>query len=359
MFRTSLRRVSFLSELLHPLHLLTLIAAGLGGFAGWWLNIPAPWLCGAMAATILLAIMNFGVPLTKEVNHAAMFSSGLTLGTAVSPETLHAFITLPMSILGLFVTSSIVTLITSSMLVRYSGWKRQDAVLAAVPGALSSVMAIAIEEKADIQKIAIVQLFRLVMLVAVLPFLMVLSGLSLEPPVTQVPYIGVADLGFILVVGLAGATSVRALGMSVPFILGPMLFIGTLRGFGFFPGQYPFELSNLGFVLVGALIGCRFKGMTARQLLSVAPAAILSFFVASGLGFTGAMLVSASIGLPLPISLMAFAPGGLEAMTALAFSLRIDPVSVGVHHIARFTMIGIVLPMILKLRPSLIRGISR
>jgi uncharacterized protein len=358
-FLAKLGFAPFLKELFHPLHVLTLAMAGLGGFAGWWLNIPAPWLCGAMAATILLTVTNFSAPLTKEINHTAMFSSGLTLGTAVTPETVHALITLPFSILGLFATSLIVTLVTSSVLVRYSGWKRQDAVLAAVPGALSSVMAVAIEEKADVQKIAIVQLFRLVMLVAVLPFLMVLGGLSLAPPETQVPYIGFADLGAILIVGVIGTLGLTKLRMSVPFILGPMLFIGALRGFGFFPGQYPFELSNLGFVLVGALIGCRFKGMTTRQLLSIAPAAILSFFVASGLGFAGAILISRMVGLPLPIALMSFAPGGLEAMTALAFSLQIDPVRVGVHHIARFTMIGIVLPMILKVKPSLIRGISR
>ena len=53
-----------------------------------------------------------------------------------------------------------------------------------------------------------------------------------------------------------------------------------------------------------------------------------------------------------------FAPGGLEAMTALAFALRIDPVMVGVHHIARFTLIGIGLPLALKICPSLIRGSS-
>jgi membrane AbrB-like protein len=217
-------------------------------------------------------------------------------------------------------------------------------------------MAVAIEENADIQKIAIVQLFRLVMLVAVLPFLMVLGGLTFTPSATQGPYIAFSDLMLIALLGMIGGRALKALKMSAPYILGPMLVIGVLRGFGFFPGQYPFELSNLGFILVGGLVGCRFQGITARQFFSIAPAALLSFVVATGLGFTGAVLVSVLIGLPLPISLMAFAPGGLEAMTALAFSLRIDPVRVGVHHIARFTMIGVVLPMILKFRPSWIRG---
>jgi len=146
--------------------------------------------------------------------------------------------------------------------------------------------------------------------------------------------------------------------MSAPFILGPMLVVGALRGMDFFPGQYPFELSTTGFILIGALIGGRFQGMRMREIVAIAPAALVSFLVATGLGLIGAVIVSNLIGFPLSSALIAFAPGGLEAMTALAFALRIDPVIVGVHHIARFTLIGIGLPLVMKLRPSLIRGTS-
>ncbi len=343
-------------RLADPKQALMLVAAGLGGAAGWWLNIPAPWLCGAMAVTILLAITGWGTPLARPVNDLAMLSSGLTLGSAVTPETLHTFVTVPLSILGLFITSVVVMVVTSSVLVRYSGWQRRDAVLAATPGALSSVMAVAVEEGADIPRIAIVQLFRLVMLVAVLPSVMVLAGMSMTPATASPSAISPINVLIILLVGLTSGFALKTLKMSAPFILGPMLAIGILRGINFFPGQYPIELSTTGFVLIGALIGGRFQGMRMREIVAIGPAALLSFFVATSLGFLGAILVSKLIGLPLPSALMAFAPGGLEAMTALAFALRIDPVMVGVHHIARFTMIGIGLPLALKIRPSLIRG---
>ena len=219
-------------------------------------------------------------------------------------------------------------------------------------------MAVAVEEGADIPRIAIVQLFRLVMLVAVLPSIMVLAGMSMVPALTTQSSINPIHLWIILSIGLGSGLAFKALKMSAPFILGPMLTIGILRGFNIFPGQYPIELSTAGFVLIGALIGGRFQGMRMREIVATAPAALLSFFVATSLGFLGAILVSNLVGLPLPSALMAFAPGGLEAMTALAFALRIDPVMVGVHHIARFTMIGIGLPLALKIRPSLIRGRS-
>jgi hypothetical protein len=47
-------------------------------------------------------------------------------------------------------------------------------------------------------------------------------------------------------------------------------------------------------------------------------------------------------------SLVAFAPGGLEAMTVLALVLGLDPLYVGIHHLVRFLGIGLVLPFIVS-----------
>lgn len=356
-FRNTFKR-QYADGLTDPRQYLMLFAAVSGGAVGWRLNIPAPWLSGAMAATIILAAGGWGANLAPPFRNLAMLSSGLTLGSAVTSETLRTFITIPLSLLGLVVTSLVVMVVTSSVLVRYYGWQQRDAVLAATPGALSSVMAIAVEEGADVPRIAIVQLFRLVMLVAVLPSLMVFAGLSTPPISTPQPAMNVISLLLMIGFGLVGAFGLKALNMSAPFVLGPMLFVGALRGMDFFPGQYPFELSTAGFVLIGALIGGRFQGMRMREVVVIAPAALISFLAATGLGLMGAVIVSTLIGFPLSSALIAFAPGGLEAMTALAFALHIDPVIVGVHHIARFTLIGIGLPLVMKLRPSLIRGNS-
>ena len=52
---------------------------------------------------------------------------------------------------------------------------------------------------------------------------------------------------------------------------------------------------------------------------------------------------------PFPEALAAFAPGGLEAMTMMAFALGLDPLFVGAHHIARFFIIGATLPFVARL----------
>ena len=329
-------------------------------FAGGWLfsvlHIPAPWLSGALAASALLAAGGYGAPLIAPLRDLAMLLSGITLGTAVRPETLHAFETMPLSIAALGLTTLAIIIGTAFVLVRVLGWHRRDAILAAAPGSLSTTLSIAASEGADVSRIAIVQLVRLVMLIAVLPSVIVSTGLSGVPALASAPLMTASDLALVLALGLFGSLLMERWKFAAPFILGPMLFIGVVRGAGFVEGLYPPIFSTLGFILIGAFIGGRFEGLRRRDIVSVAPAALLSFAVSSAIAFTGAWIVAELVDLPAAEVIISFAPGGLEAMTALAFALHVDPVIVGTHHLLRFMLIGIGLPLVMRLRPSLIRG---
>ncbi len=49
---------------------------------------------------------------------------------------------------------------------------------------------------------------------------------------------------------------------------------------------------------------------------------------------------------------LAFAPGGLEAMTVLAFTLDTDPAFVAGHQIIRFLAVSMIVPFMLR-KPKL------
>ena len=333
-----------------------LSVATLGGVLFYLIGLPAPWLSGGMLFSGLLVGTGKGRALSQPLRDLAMISSGITLGASVTSETLNAFARVPISLTILAVTSVCAMTATSFVLQWIFKWSRRDAVLAAAPGALSSVLAIAIEEKADIARIAIVQLFRLVMLVAVLPPLIMSAELNGSPPAPDLPWMTLTPLTWTIIAGLFGAWLAARIKLSAPLILGPMLLIGTLRGFDVLPGLYPPPLSSFGFLLIGAFIGGRFEGVKRQDLIRIAPAALSGFTVATCIAALGAGLDTFVTGVPLAESIIAFAPGGLEAMTALAFALHVEPVLVGVHHLARFLMVGIGLPLVMKLRPSLIRS---
>jgi uncharacterized membrane protein AbrB (regulator of aidB expression) len=61
--------------------------------------------------------------------------------------------------------------------------------------------------------------------------------------------------------------------------------------------------------------------------------------------FVGAAIASNVSGVALPLTLVAFAPGGLEAMTIMAFALNLDPAYVGAMQIARHIGISVALPL--------------
>jgi membrane AbrB-like protein len=98
-------------------------------------------------------------------------------------------------------------------------------------------------------------------------------------------------------------------------------------------------------LIVGAWVGSRFIGFDWRLLRRLMLAAGASFLAAFATAAAFAILSARLSGAPFADALAAFAPGGLEAMTMMAFALGLDPLFVGAHHLARFLFISIALPV--------------
>jgi membrane AbrB-like protein len=131
-------------------------------------------------------------------------------------------------------------------------------------------------------------------------------------------------------------------------LLGAMVASATLHGTGLVHGRLPPLLVTLGFVTVGAMIGVRFRGTRlaeARRTLPGAMGSILLALVVSAL-FTG--LGSLLLGLPFSQLWIAYAPGAVEAMAAIALALGFDPAFVGAHHILRILALNLTSPLILR-----------
>jgi membrane AbrB-like protein len=111
-----------------------------------------------------------------------------------------------------------------------------------------------------------------------------------------------------------------------------------------------------GFVVLGALIGTRFAGATWRHLGQVAVPALVAFVIAMCVSVGGAALVTSVLHLPFGLTLLAFAPGGLETMTLLAFALSLDPAYVAAHQVARYVAMVLFLPVLMRLMTGIWPG---
>jgi uncharacterized membrane protein AbrB (regulator of aidB expression) len=64
-------------------------------------------------------------------------------------------------------------------------------------------------------------------------------------------------------------------------------------------------------------------------------------------------LLVSLLGLRTADVVVAFAPGAQETMMVLALSLHLDPVFIGAHHVSRYMIVSLALPLLARLtRPK-------
>ena len=331
-------------------HAAQILVAGLGGLAFQWLGVPAAWLSGAVLATVLWGVAGFGRTLPRPLVDAAMLVSGTTMGAAVTPAAVAAMARYPLSLVTLVAGVVAISAASVIWLTQVSGWRRDDAILASVPGALTTVLAVAADRKADVASITIVQCFRLFVLVALLPTAVVMigggSGIGLIGQGQPVA----APLGLALILGgglLAGLVF-KVAGAAAPILLGAMLASTVLHVTETAPGVVPPAVATAGLVLIGVFTGERFKGLSRASLRRTVPAAVGSFLVAMAVAAAFSALSAWFAKVSYANALVAFAPGGLEVMMVLSLLLGLDPLYVGIHHVARFVSIGVVVPFVIS-----------
>lgn len=323
----------------------TCLAAVLGAVLFRLAGLPAPSLSGAMVGVAVLLASGFRVAMPMPVAAAAMLFCGVAMGAAVTPEMLGGFQKYPLSI-AVFVLSVAATVIaTYAFLHRFGRWDSLTAFLAATPGALSTVLAVAAETRADMLRLTTVQSFRLFMLVAVLPLIVTTTGgtVALAPrPVATLPALAAMCLA-----GLAIAVVLARAGMAASWIFGGLAGSATLHGSGLLVGDAPGWFMEISFMLVGMYIGTRFAAITREALLGALAMSFGALLVGLSVAGASAWLLHSLTGLPFGMILVAFAPGGLEAMLVLGASLGMDPIYVGLHHLLRFFGLAFLLPIAL------------
>jgi len=331
--------------------LLQICLAGLGGLIFTVLHVPAAWLSGAVVATILWNLTPWSKPMPLPLVSLALLLSGVSMGAGATPAALDAMARYPGSIALLAIGITCITWSSSLWLMKFGGWKRDDALLASLPGAMSAVVATAVDRNADVKAIVLVQLFRLAVLIMILPSVIVFLGDSPHTSFFVGEGLPVVDIRGFAVMTFGGwliGLVFKRLRMAAPILLGGMAISTILHATEFTYGVVPPHIATFGLVLIGVFTGERFRGITmdmARKILPVATGTLgVGLILTFGFAYAAAML--AHVGFA--DALVAFAPGGLEAMMALAFILGLDPIYVGIHHIARFLGLGFSLPLLIK-----------
>lgn len=333
------------------LNVLETLAIGTAGGALFLLaNLPGGLISGAMIAVGIAAIAGRPLSMPPILTQTVLVLLGISLGSLVSQQMLQHIGTYPLTIGLLALATFCATFGSSVYLQRVHGWDRTSALLAGSPGALSQITMLAAEKGADVPAIAVVQTMRVIILTAALPLLLALIGIApSSPPAAVTAVASPLELAALIAASVAAALLLRLMKFPASWMFGAMIGSSVLHGTGLIEGGLPPWIRGVALVGIGAVIGTRFARMTTKTLLSHVNAALGSFAVAIVISAIFVAVIALTTHVQIADVIVAFAPGAMDAMLALALTLHIDPIFVGAHHLSRFVFVTIATPGIVHL----------
>jgi membrane AbrB-like protein len=119
-----------------------------------------------------------------------------------------------------------------------------------------------------------------------------------------------------------------------------------LHGTGYIHAILPWWVAAAAVVGIGSVTGSRFANTDPRTLLKYLGAALGSFAVAITVATLFVVLLTTVLSVRIADAVVAFAPGAQDTMMVLALALHLDPIFIGAHHVSRFLLVSLSLPLL-------------
>lgn len=324
----------------------TAVLAVAGGFAFSALQVPAAWLSGPAAAVAIAVMAGFKADIPARVRALALLLLGAIMGASVTPDTLSQLAHSPLTVAGLLACLATVMIAITCYLHFVHGFNWLDAQLSGAPGASFYVLALADATRANVPRVAIVQMIRLVALIILLPSVFAALGYVgnvASSPVALRP-VHWPDVALLAVAAGLFAALFEWLRVPTGMMFGSMVAGGLLFGSGAVETGLPEWVMLPGFVVIGAVVGINFQGVSRQEFARTAAAGVGTVLVGSLASLSIALPFAVWTDLPLAQLWLAYAPGGVDAMSVLALAIGLEPAFVAAHHLARFLALAVFLP---------------
>jgi membrane AbrB-like protein len=326
-----------------------LLVALSGGVPLYLLHVPGGAIIGGMAAAAILAFRGRVTLWPTNIYAVLAGTLGMASGASVSPDTLRQAAAWPLSILLLVVGSVFMCASGYAILRTVGRVDQRTAFFSVAPGALSTVMILAEEQRADLATVGVVQTLRMVVLVMLVPTILGSGAMAVHrtpPPVEMGDPVSWAIL---IAASIASIAAARRLKFPSADFLGPMIASALLHVTGVVAVTVPPIFMALAGACMGVTIGAKFAGMRLGQLGRLV---VLSLVVLVVMGVIAALVgaFAGSISGVGPVAgVLAFAPGSIDVMIALALTFHAEPAYVAAHHLSRFILLLALLPVLSRL----------
>lgn len=321
------------------------------------LDLPLPWMLGALAATTAAALSGWSPAVPAPLRVAMIAVLGLMLGSAFSPDLAERLERWAGSLAALLAAMAVTTALVVVYLRRAAAMDPVTAFFAGAPGGINEMVLTGGALGGDERAIALSHSLRILLIVFTVPF-----GYRLIAHVHSVPMaqsmgrladVGLADAGMMAGMALAGAALARLVRLPAWMLTGPMIASAALHLAGLTASKPPAELVILAQVVTGASIGSRFRGLGWARMAAMARPAVGATAIMLAVSATAAGLLAVWSGLPFAALLLAFVPGGIAEMCLVALALGQDVAFVSTHHVARVVLVIMLAPPAFRLLRSL------
>lgn len=145
----------------------TLILAGIGGYIGWRLKIPAGAMVGSMFAVAAGSLLKVELgPLPAYSKTIVQVILGAILGLGLKNTNLDLLKSLLLPAGLIIVVLMAAGFLTAFILNRFFGFNMMTAIFSSTPGGMTELSIVATEMNADSPVVAILQLIRLMSVIA-------------------------------------------------------------------------------------------------------------------------------------------------------------------------------------------------
>ncbi|MGF1703141.1 AbrB family transcriptional regulator [Photobacterium makurazakiensis] len=338
--------------------LLTFSYMILGAMLGAQTNLPMGEMFGAMIAVIGASKLHKEMHLPSSVLTVIQLILGIGVGALINVQTFHE--TLPPSLLiGLLICLSLQMLFGYVWLNKMAGWSKDESMLGSFPGAMGAVLAIADSQKSPSQRVVFTHTVRLVALM-LLASVIAMKGGDTSSSLVHIPTIIVPNYHAILWVFLISYVLGFILGkwgMPAPFMVTSVVSTAVFRfAFPDVNVELPEFTGLLAMVLLGGLVAVRVQFVTFREVLRYIWAGIAVMLIGLSVTLVVAGIFSSLLNISFLVLVMSWVPGSIEAMTATALLLGIEPAFVMISHVVRLLLLHLFpVFMMLKSKISLMK----
>ena len=317
----------------------TLAIGATGSVVAIFLSFPLAPLLGAVFATTAARQVGLDLSVDHRLRRIMHIILGVCLGARMPPDTLERISDWGFSLaaIPIFIVAGLA--LGALYLRRIAGYDPMTSAFGAMPGGLLVMMTMGEQSGGRGDTILFTHALRVMLAVTVIPF--VLIGIGAPTGGFSAEQISFVDLTIALAAGATGSFAARLVRFPASDVMGSMLTASALYMSGAVSGAPPFLLFAAALMVSGAGLGSTMERLKGRETFVMVGHTAVLFVLLCAMALLTAEVVHLAADVPLVTAFLAFAPGGLVEMSAVALAMDLDASYVAVHHAIRVLLCSI------------------